>query len=221
VNGAMNRTKIEYCDYTWNPIRGLCPEACWYCYARAMYRRFKWDPKLQLVDSVEADAPLPRQRVFVCSTMELFHPDVPKEWRDYIFFGIEDLPHTFIILTKRPERIDRPMPANVHLGVSITTAHDMWRIEKMFEALAVTRFVSFEPLFDPVGNFQKHLEGIKRHMLQWIIVGRLTGHGKTRDPEREWIEQLAMISRFYRIPIFMKNNLKDIWGGPLIQEYPR
>jgi len=36
----MNKTKIEWCDYTWNPITG-CLHGCDYCYARRIAKRFK------------------------------------------------------------------------------------------------------------------------------------------------------------------------------------
>ncbi|MDR1688319.1 MAG: phage Gp37/Gp68 family protein [Clostridiales bacterium] len=35
----MNQTKIEWCDYTWNPVTG-CLHNCEYCYARGIARRF-------------------------------------------------------------------------------------------------------------------------------------------------------------------------------------
>ncbi len=35
----MNRTKIEWCDYTWNPVTG-CYHGCEYCYARRIAHRF-------------------------------------------------------------------------------------------------------------------------------------------------------------------------------------
>ena len=35
----MNKSKIEWCDHTWNPITG-CLHGCEYCYARNMTRRF-------------------------------------------------------------------------------------------------------------------------------------------------------------------------------------
>ena len=44
----MNKTKIEWCDYTLNPVKGLCPVGCSYCYARRLYRRFGWNPKIRL-----------------------------------------------------------------------------------------------------------------------------------------------------------------------------
>lgn len=35
----MNKTKIEWADYTWNPVTG-CLHGCEYCYARRMAKRF-------------------------------------------------------------------------------------------------------------------------------------------------------------------------------------
>jgi protein gp37 len=182
-----------------------------------MYQRFKWDPKLQLVDSVEADAPVAGQRVFVCSTMELFHPDVPKEWRDYVFSGIEDLPHTFIILTKRPERIDRAMPDNVWLGVSVTgdSLRDTVRTEWLARTKARIKFISFEPILTKPWLVSLPLRP------DWLIAGRLTGHGKIHDPARSTIEAIVEYGKVNDIGVFLKDNLKDIWSGPLIQEFPR
>ena len=36
----MNKSKIEWCDYTWNPVTG-CLHECPYCYARKIANRFK------------------------------------------------------------------------------------------------------------------------------------------------------------------------------------
>lgn len=44
----MNRTRIEWCDYTWNPITG-CRHGCRYCYARRMTSRFAGDVRLNLM----------------------------------------------------------------------------------------------------------------------------------------------------------------------------
>lgn len=41
----MNRSKIEWCDHTWNPITG-CRHDCSYCYARTMTARFAGDVRL-------------------------------------------------------------------------------------------------------------------------------------------------------------------------------
>ena len=40
-------------------------------------------------------------------------------------------------------------------------------------------------------------------------------------PKREWIENIVSDCKKYDIPIFMKSSLADIWGEPLIQEFPK
>lgn len=44
----MNRSKIEWCDHTWNPITG-CRHNCTYCYARRITARFAGDVRLNLM----------------------------------------------------------------------------------------------------------------------------------------------------------------------------
>lgn len=41
----MNRTKIEWADYTWNPVTG-CRHGCPYCYAARQTERFSGDVRL-------------------------------------------------------------------------------------------------------------------------------------------------------------------------------
>ncbi len=219
----MNRTKIEWADYTWTPIKGLCPEACWYCYARAIYRRFykNMPPgKLYFPDYIELPKmPKKPSRIFVCSTMEIFHPSIPSKWRRSIFSTIALHPeHTFIILTKRPERIDRPMPPNVWLGVSLTgeESDEYGRIVYLAKAEALTKFVSFEPLFRGFDIWDLFDEFIP----DWMIVGRLTGHGTQRDTPLQAIQDIVDYAGEENIPVFLKNNLKGIWPGDLIQEFP-
>lgn len=56
----MNKSKIEWCDHTWNPVTG-CRHGCPYCYARTMTARFAGDVRLnkmaradyQLVDAAD------------------------------------------------------------------------------------------------------------------------------------------------------------------------
>lgn len=43
----MNRSKIEWCDYTWSPITG-CRYDCSYCYVRKKSRRFSGDVRRNL-----------------------------------------------------------------------------------------------------------------------------------------------------------------------------
>ncbi len=43
----MNNSKIDWCDFSWNPVTG-CYHTCEYCYARRMARRFSGDIRLNM-----------------------------------------------------------------------------------------------------------------------------------------------------------------------------
>jgi len=212
----MQKTKIEWTDYTWNPIKGICPVGCWYCYARRMYQRFKWNPEIRIEEI--RSCPQRPSRIFVCSTFELFHPTISKEWRDTIFRFIENSPqHTFQILTKFPENINRPMPDNVWLGVTIESSNELPKVAGLNRAKAKIKFINFEPLISHIDPRWGLLRSIN-----WIVIGRLTGYGHKYDPTKEQLK--TMFSRIratiWHPPIFLKTNLKEIWREPLIQEFP-
>ena len=46
----MNRSRIEWCDHTWNPITG-CMHGCPYCYARKMVTRFSGNIKRNIMET--------------------------------------------------------------------------------------------------------------------------------------------------------------------------
>lgn len=219
----MQKSKIEWTQYVWNPVKGMCPQGCFYCYARAIYKRFKWNPKIRITDEYPGMVFMPffdyPKRIFVCSTFELFHPSVKKEWRDWIFDVIEyNDRHTFQILTKLPQNIDREMPDNVWLGVSVTSYVDYHgSIGFLREAKAKTKFMSIEPLLKygfPVLGFIGF-----PWWLDWVIVGKLTGHGKKYDPKIEWIQSIIKDARDTDTPVFLKDNLIPIVGQKLVSQY--
>ena len=52
-----------------------------------------------------------------------------------------------------------------------------------------------------------------------IIIGAQTKPDK--QPEAEWVRGIIKAADEVRIPVFLKNNLKPVWPGPLRQEMPR
>ena len=220
----QGKGKIEWTDWTWNPIKGLCPVGCWYCYARAMYQnpRYGWDNLIRL-DTKELACPMAMKKpvkIFVCSTFELFHPSI-RGRRSMIFDVIESCPqHTFQILTKMPENIDRPMPDNVWLGVSITKHVDFGKkLPQLYRSKAKVKFISFEPLLENEMDAFRY-QGWLNGGVDWIILGRLTGHGKASDPNYPMLRDMVDYAKDEGIPVFLKHNLKHIWPGELVQEWP-
>jgi protein gp37 len=221
----MNRTRIEWTDYSWNPITG-CKHGCWYCYARKLAQRFKkifpngFEPTyhpLRLKEPWELKKP---SKIFVCSIADLFASWTPSEWRDAVVWSIQHCPikHTFQLLTKNPERIpDMFWPENVWLGTTVTCdwkANDYKNIPAIVHARAKVRFVSFEPLLGPLPHAMT-LRGI-----DWVIIGKLTGSRKV-ELNPAWVEDIIHEATDYDIPVFMKNNLSPPWPKEdLIQEFP-
>jgi len=239
LNGIdeMQKTKIEWVKnpdgsqgYSWNPIRGKCPVACKlpdgriYCYGHRHYDMRPWLEEgtgsgLGCLMNHEIEQPVNRKKptgIFVCSLFELFYPDI--EWyRNVIFHTISQCPqHRFYILTKLPHKIDRPMPDNVWLGVSITGLDDVWKLMHLKKAEAKFKFISHEPILEEIEMNDFKL----MNWADWLIVGRLSHHGRKYDPKPQYIMDLAYFALCYQVPFFMKNNLKEIWGCKLRQEMP-
>jgi len=210
----MNRTKIEWTDYTWNPIVG-CRRNCFYCYARKIAMRFygSFEPRMfwnRLDEPAEVKKP---SKIFVCSMGEMFGDWVPMGWTNAILDAITKSHwHTFQILTKQPQNLNFfTYPPNVWLGITIDGLESQEIMEKDLDCLldtgAMIKFVSFEPL---LGEVKLDLDGV-----QWIIIGARTNPEK--QPKKEWVQRLIDEARSHNIPIFLKNNLK--W--PIrIQEFP-
>jgi len=221
----MSKTKIEWCDYTINPVKGLCPKACDYCYARAMYKRFKWNPEIRWEDDVlYSGLPLAGKdgdKYFIGSTMELFGNWVRPEWMWEIIKWVSLYPkRTFIFLTKCPENLHHwKFPDNVWLGVSVTTKEQLRpAIWKLSDAQCNKRFLSFEPLLENV--LDQVLPAEWDDAIDWVIVGQRTPIKKDNLPKLKWIARIEASCKMANIPLFQKNNLKLLLGNTLRQEFP-
>lgn len=75
----MNKSKIDWCDFTWNPVTG-CPKGCHYCYARKQSRRFFGDVRLNLTSKQIVNAAAPSGRAYI-----LNHPFKNKQGKTIPF----------------------------------------------------------------------------------------------------------------------------------------
>ena len=179
----MGKTKIEWADKVWNPVVGCTPVSagCANCYAKPIYERFHPGQQFSKVNCIygRLDQPLHWRkpaRIFVNSMSDLFHDDVPLEFILRVWMVMAQAKqHTFIILTKRPERmklfvnewlppawglattslrlLNDPLP-NVWLGVSVEnqkTANE--RIPLLLQTPAALRLLSVEPMLGNINLF--------------------------------------------------------------------
>lgn len=212
-----DRSKIEWTEATWNPVRGCSKVSpgCKHCYAERFAERFRGTKGHPYEDGFDLrtvpemlDQPLRWRRprfVFTNSMSDLFHDDVPVAYIRKVFSVMEQAhQHTFQILTKRAERLVRLAPSlrwprNVWQGVSVESQAYVGRVDLLRKVPAAVRFLSVEPMLGPV---EPDLIGI-----HWVIVGGESGP-LARPMEKEWVRALRDKCRTARVPFFFKQ-----WGG--------
>lgn len=212
-------SRIEWTEQTWNPTVGctkLSP-GCKHCYAEAMAMRLQamGTPGYENGFSItllpnRLEEPLRRKKpttYFVNSMSDVFHEKVPFDYIDRIFKTIEQTPqHTYQILTKRAARMakyfaTRAVPSNAWLGVSVEDRkYGLPRIDYLRKVKARVRFLSVEPLLEPLGD-------IDLANIHWVIVGGESGP-KARPMQKEWIEEIRLQCEDNDIAFFFKQ-----WGG--------
>jgi protein gp37 len=217
-----DKSSIEWCDATWNPVTGCVKitAGCDNCYAERFAERFRgvsghpYEPGFDLTLRPERLLqPLgwrqPRM-IFVNSMSDLFHKDVPSEYIDRVFDTMEAADwHRFQVLTKRSSLMrdylrrhyaTRMPPAHIWLGVSVEDEKSKVRIRHLQAAPARIRFLSIEPLLGPMGKID--LSGI-----QWVLLGGESGP-RARPMDPEWVREI----RDQCIANSVAFNFKR-WGG--------
>ncbi len=202
----MNKSKIEWTDYTWNPITG-CLNGCSYCYARKMYNRFGKDfmPKIhydRLPQPIRCEKP---SKIFVCSVSDFWGKGVPQGWREEVYNTISACPeHTFQILTKQAQNITFDdydhCPDNVWIGQTLTKGqYPNYLFQTMADWEDRIKFVSIEPLLGRVNLF------VDKYYPKpnWIIIGGLTPKPVHK---KEWIDDILRYADKSNIPVFIKKN---------------
>ena len=231
---------IEWTDETWNPVTGCTrvSPGCDNCYMFALYPRLKAmavpgyesaPDHIQLLPE-RLEAPLswkrPR-RVFVNSMSDVFHPQVPFEFVHKMVRVMEEASrergHVFQVLTKRPGRavawwrsyeseFPDGWPINVWIGTSVESQKYAPRLTVLSRIPAAVRFVSVEPLLEPV-DLSKWLES---GAVNWVIVGGESGpHARPMDVG--WARDLRDQSTSAGVAFFLKQlgGVRNKRGGPL------
>lgn len=212
-----DRSKIEWTEATWNPVRGCSKVSpgCKHCYAERFAERwrgiaghpYEFGFDVRLVSEM-LDQPQRWRRprfVFVNSMSDLFHEEVPTSFIEQVFGVMAASPHhTFQVLTKRAERLATLAPRltwapNIWQGVSIESQQFAARLDLLRRVPARIRFLSVEPMLGPV---KLRLAGI-----QWVIAGGESGPG-ARPLDQEWVRSVRDQCVRARVPFFFKQ-----WGG--------
>lgn len=221
-----DNTKIEWADATVNFWHGCkkVSQGCKFCYMFRDKTRYNQDPT-EVVRAANAtfykalkwEEP---RRIFTCSWSDFFIKDADA-WRADAWEVIKKTPqHTWLILTKRPDRILQCLPSdwgkggykNVWLGVSIESEKNLHRIMELFEVPCQLRFLSVEPLLGPVAlapYLTLHLpDRSVVNPIGWVILGgesgNETGDWRYRTAKKEWFTEIIGKCKQHGVPVFMK-----------------
>lgn len=208
------KSKIEWTNASWNPIRGCSKvsEGCTNCYAQTFAERFRGVPghpyeqgfDLRLIME-KIEEPLKwkqSKRVFVCSMSDLFHEEVPIEFIMNVFKKMNEANwHIFQVLTKRIERLltiqnQLNWTSNIWIGTTIELEKYSYRARMLSFIPASVRFLSLEPLLGPIQN-------LPMKNINWVIVGGESGI-KARPMELDWALVIKNMCQKKNIPFFFK-----------------
>lgn len=201
----------------------------------------KWTGKIQLCPE-NLDEPLKRKkpaRIFVNSMSDLFHENITLGFIHRVYetmaFGRQ---HTYQLLTKRPSLMRKTIKwietddtssigrsiknnrwplLNVWAGVTVENqpAADE-RIPILLDIPAAVRFISIEPMLEPINIFRKleladyvidDSNGLPQirstPQIDWVIVGCESGPG-ARPCSMDWIRDIRDQCAAAGVPVFIK-----------------
>jgi len=244
----MNRTSIEYADFSWNPVTGCLgpggtpeePKRCSYCYAHKLAKgrlRKLYLSNPNVAPGCDPEDPfsprfwhdrirqvwLPRawgKTVFVVNMGDLFHPAVPWEWIDEVVSQTWNRAGTNLFLTKNPARYKEFEQWFQPGNMWIgTTVSNQAELRERWTAL---REVKARVRFLSVEPFLDWLIWpMGAGVPHWVIMGALTGP-EGRQPAREWVDGLTAWCDYLGVPVFHKDNLDcEGMGIERRREWPR
>jgi protein gp37 len=203
--------------------------------ARSPYP-YGFDPTFHNYRFLPDDAPASVKKsstIFVGDMADMFGDWIPDEWVQAVFETCAAAPqHKYLFLTKHPGGYNRlgyllgaherdDIARNFFFGFTASDQRDFgWRatLADTYLTPYYHHFASLEPLCGPI---TLDFDGAGCKGIEWVIVGADTSNRKDKVvPKREWVENIVKCCREYGVPVFLKDNLRDIWRADLIQEYP-
>jgi protein gp37 len=237
---TMRKTFIQWCDYTQNFWWGCIKlgTECAMCYMyRWLHERGKSGRNIFRLSDSKFFEPLywkEKGRVFTCSFSDFFLEEADC-WREDAWDVIRRTPHlTWLILTKRPERIQQCLPKdwgigwdNVWLGVSVGVQASFEKAKILSTIPTKVRFISAEPLLEELDFLIEHEGKPLMSHFQWVILGGESGNEygpyRYRPSKIEWYERaIKDLKKNFEMAIYVKQlgnylkkemNLKHYHGG--------
>ena len=204
----------------WNPVVGCqkISPACKYCWSSEMFHRFHPKEKFSdinlLWNKINEPYKWNKSLVATCFTSDLFQDAVPDHFLYEVFNTISCSEHTYVLLTKRSNRLLR-LPKewllplrDIWIGTTIENgdyterAHSLLALKNFFWPMLSHNFkiwLSLEPLLGPINpEICKDFD--------WVVVGGESG-AQARYMKPEWVHPIRDYCLLNNIPFYFKQ-----WG---------
>lgn len=189
----------------------------------------RWTGEVRLIES-QLEVPwhwIKPQRIFVNSMSDLFHESLDFKTIAQVIDSTRCAPHhIYMILTKRSaimrefcewwcrQHAESRLPSHIWMGVSVEDRERKFRIADLQNTPAATKFISFEPLLEDVGELD--LTGIHQ-----AITGGESGPRK-RPHDVEWQRSILRQCRSQGVAFFGKQDdkVRPLPDDLMIREFP-
>lgn len=208
----MGDTNIAWADKSLNFLLWRCDkvsEGCAACYMMTMARKRGQEPSARISGMGHRfDAALRELRrfedgqvVFVNSMSDTYHDLVPLIWIQHMHEAATSNPqHTFLFLTKRPERLlelspSLSFPSNLWVGTSVEMNKYLHRLDTLLQVPAAGHFVSVEPMLERMSGLTRYLwdehclNRPEAKALKWVILGGESG-SERRKFQKDWAREI-------------------------------
>ena len=226
------KSKIEWCDNTFNPWIGCqkVSPGCDNCYAEAQNAFRKWNggtwgphaPRKRTSDGnwknpIKWNAKARafkrehgrRQRVFCASLADVFDNQVEPSWREDLFALIRECRRLdWLLLTKRPQNILKMLPSDwgdgyPNVWLGVTAESQMYFDQRWSLLSKIPAAVKFISYEPAIGPLRLPAHG---PVPDWLISGGESGGG-ARPLKRRWIRDVIADCRDHGVAVFHKQ-----WG---------
>jgi len=201
-------------DSTWNPIKGICPHQCSYCYMRPFWKQMK-APRL-VEKELKTDLGC-GNFIFVGSGIDMFAEKIPSEWIKKVLAYCSYFNNRYLFQSKNPKRFNdfiNQFSKNTVLGTTIETNRRfyldaLYSVDRCVEMFFITypKMVSIEPIMDfDLGILVKWIRDIKP---EFVSIG--ADSKKHNLPEPPWEKVRELITELKTFTkVYEKDNLKRL-----------
>ena len=225
---GLNKAKgnmYGFITHTWNPVKGKCGYCCSYCYVKRVAKRFGTEQSVPYFDEKALNALINVRNgyVFVCSSIDLFHKDVPYEWIERVMGITENNPafdNRYLWHSKNPERVLEFQARFQEQDMLCVTIETNRHYELSKAPHPVKRFnalyrwdkpwmLTIEPILDFDKDDFIALIIATGNMPVQVNIGADSGGNKLPEPPKEKVEELIELLAPYTT-IHLKKNLRRI-----------